>query len=111
MSSALEGRFLTTGPPGSPVDTLFICGGPSDLLWGLWTLQGIGWEDGVAERKEAHGWGWGWGWGWGGLPDMAPPPPRPAPAPALGLCGEGWESLARRRCSSVCDGETESGSS
>ena len=68
MSSALEGRFLTTGPPGSPVDTLFICGGPSDLLWGLWTLQGIGWEDGVAERKEAHG--WGWGWGWGGLPDI-----------------------------------------
>ena len=57
-SPALEGRFLTTGPPGSPDDT-FIRGGPSDLLWGLWTLQGIGWE-----RKEAHG--------GGGLLDTAP---------------------------------------
>lgn len=76
---------------GEPLvnDTLLISDSPSDLPWGLWTLQ-LGVLAGgrsCREKKEHVG-------------GAAGPGLLPALAPALGPCGEGWGSLAVRRNSS-----------
>ena len=94
MSPALEGRFLTTGPPGSPDDTLFICVVPLTCSGASGHFRALSGRMEL-QREKKH-------MDRGGLLDLAPPTTLPHTNTSSGMLWGGLGELSQEKMELFC---------